>query len=81
MGVIIKGVFGGLLAFFGTAVLVYFKLNSYPKVPVYPDTWWGTGDPTKEDTTIRPFKIDISQSVSVIQSSFALKYFCFSDFR
>lgn len=63
MGVIIKGVFGGLLAFFGTAVLVYFKLNSYPKVPVYPDTWWGTGDPTKEDTTIRPFKIDISQSI------------------
>lgn len=66
MGLIFKGFIGLLLAFLGTVVVVYFKLNSYPEVPVYPDTWWGKGDPSKEDTTIRPFKIDIPKNVSLV---------------
>lgn len=37
----------------------------FPEKPRIDDIWWGQGDPSKTDTSIRPFKIDISNDVSI----------------
>ncbi|XP_066259194.1 juvenile hormone epoxide hydrolase 1-like [Euwallacea similis] len=60
MGLILQGLVGLL---FLTVGYVLFNKFTVQEIPQYPDTWWGKGDPSKEDTTIRPFKIDISNEI------------------
>ncbi|CAG9770470.1 unnamed protein product [Ceutorhynchus assimilis] len=62
MGFILKGIFGLALAFLG--YLFYAKLCKVPEVPHFPeDTWWGKSEPVKEDTSIKPFKINVSKEI------------------
>lgn len=35
-----------------------------PDVPELEDTWWGSGDPIKEDKTIQPFEVNVPEEVS-----------------
>ncbi|KAL1508971.1 hypothetical protein ABEB36_003783 [Hypothenemus hampei] len=64
MGLILKGIFGLILAFtFYSVITIYTKLSTVPKTPVYEDIWWGKGDPAKENTNIKPFKVDISKEI------------------
>lgn len=60
MGLVLQAFIGILLISVGT---VFFNTFKEKTVPVYLDTWWGDGDPSKEDTTVRPFQIDISKKV------------------
>lgn len=49
-------------------VFVAIKINSVLEVPPRPkfkDTWWGPGTQTNEDTSIKPFKINIPSEVIV----------------
>lgn len=53
-----------------TTVTFYVKIKSIfdpPEKPQVDDIWWGPGDPSKTDTSIRPFKINIPDSVSKIK--------------
>lgn len=46
----------------------YVRIKSIfdpPEKPQVDDIWWGPGDPSKVDTSIRPFKINIPDSVSI----------------
>ncbi|KAJ8948747.1 hypothetical protein NQ318_017916 [Aromia moschata] len=49
------------------SALLYFKvikpLYDVPPVPQLKETWWGSGDPAQEDTSIRPFKINVSDEI------------------
>ncbi|XP_047109732.1 juvenile hormone epoxide hydrolase 1-like [Schistocerca piceifrons] len=45
------------------SVLVWLKLNQTPAVPRLDSTWWVTRRPEKADGSIRPFTINISDSV------------------
>lgn len=59
------------------AVYTYFELRSKLQPPSIPDLgeiWWGSGEPGKEDTSIKPFKINVSKSVSIF---YHLKLFHF----
>lgn len=54
-------------------VAVYLQWKSLFEVPPLPqleDTWWGPRDPSKEDTEIRPFKINVSDEVSNVSPLF-----------
>jgi juvenile hormone epoxide hydrolase len=42
---------------------VIYKANINEPVKVPPETWWGPGDPSKEDKSIVPFKINVSNEV------------------
>lgn len=63
------GLAGKFIAVF--TVLIAFTLYSkikpmmnYPERPDIEDIWWGSGDPSKVDTSIKPFKINIPDDVS-----------------
>ncbi|KAJ8985149.1 hypothetical protein NQ317_012801 [Molorchus minor] len=49
------------------AVLAYLKLvrplYEVPPLPKLEDTWWGPRDASREDTEIRPFKINVSNEI------------------
>lgn len=45
------------------AGLSYDYLTAPVTLPTLQETWWGPGLPTKEDTSIKPFKINISDEV------------------
>lgn len=50
-----------------TAITVFSKIKSaleYPEKPKINDIWWGAGEPSKTDTSIRPFKINVQEEVS-----------------
>lgn len=50
-----------------TAITVFSKIKSaleYPEKPQIEDVWWGAGEPSKTDTSIRPFKINVQDEVS-----------------
>lgn len=52
----------------GVAGLAYLLQGFCKPKEVKPprdDQWWGPGTPEKEDTSIRPFKINISDKVNV----------------
>lgn len=36
--------------------------------PTLPRQWWGIGSPTKDDTTVKPFKIDFPKEVYPINT-------------
>ncbi|EFA00569.1 Juvenile hormone epoxide hydrolase 1-like Protein [Tribolium castaneum] len=42
---------------------VIYKINTKESVKVPPETWWGPGDPSKEDTRIVPFKIQVPNQI------------------
>lgn len=47
-------------------VFLSIKSKSYfnaPPLPKIEETWWGPGAPKQEDTTVRPFKIKVSDEV------------------
>lgn len=51
------------------AVTIYFRtkqLFEFTKKPSVEDIWWGPGEPSKANTNIRPFKVNISEEVSMI---------------
>lgn len=52
-----------LLVILTLAILIYLKLNKVPPLPVLEEKWWGLGLAHKQETTIIPFKIDISSEV------------------
>ncbi|EFA00566.1 Juvenile hormone epoxide hydrolase 1-like Protein [Tribolium castaneum] len=60
MGLIIK-----LVLVIITVLTAYqiSKLFETPPVPKLENTWWGPRDPSKEDTAIKPFKINVSDEV------------------
>lgn len=60
MGIFLKAAFGVILA---GVLYGYLQLNKVTEPPVFPNTWWGSRDPAKEDSRIKPFKIDVSQDV------------------
>lgn len=45
------------------STIVIRVLNEVPEVPHLENTWWGSRAPEKEDTSIQPFKISISNDV------------------
>lgn len=48
------------------AVLAYFVIKpmlDVPKVPNLGEKWWKTGKPTKVDTSIKPFKVQVSDEI------------------
>lgn len=57
----------------GFSVVVYLQVSSLYEVPPLPrleDTWWGPRHPYKEETEIKPFKINISDEVSIFLFQF-----------
>ncbi|NP_001161902.1 juvenile hormone epoxide hydrolase-like protein 5 precursor [Tribolium castaneum] len=60
MGLIIK-----LVLVIITVLTAYqiSKLFETPPVPKLENTWWGPRDPSKEDTAIKPFKINVSDEI------------------
>lgn len=46
------------------SVYFYVKVKEIPSIPTLEEKWWASGSPQKEDTTIRPFKINISDEVN-----------------
>ncbi|KAI4471860.1 epoxide hydrolase 1-related [Holotrichia oblita] len=56
-----------LLASAGFIIFVGIKLSqlsTVPPVPKLENEWWASGKPSEIDTSIRPFKINVSQEVS-----------------
>ncbi|XP_068210084.1 epoxide hydrolase 1-like [Palaemon carinicauda] len=50
------------IAITGLAIMVSIKFMQVPSTPALdPDPWWGPGEPRPDDTTIRPFEIDIAK--------------------
>lgn len=49
----------------GTILLAYHikKLLEPPILPKIENTWWSSQDPTEEDTSILPFRINVSDEV------------------
>lgn len=59
----------GFVALF-IAITVFSKIKPIFEVadlPTIEDIWWGPGDPKKTDTSIVPFKINVSDAVSTIK--------------
>lgn len=42
------------------------ELFEFTKKPTVENVWWGPGEPSKTNTNIRPFNINISEDVSMI---------------
>ncbi|CAG9770472.1 unnamed protein product [Ceutorhynchus assimilis] len=62
MGLLLRGFVGVIVAILGYGL--YVRISTVPEVPIYPEnTWWGKGEHGKDDTSIRPFKIDVSKEV------------------
>lgn len=61
MGLVLQAFIGIILVAIG---VVFFNTFGQKTVPVYPDTWWGDGEPSTEDPTIKPFEIDIPKKVN-----------------
>ncbi|GJQ78777.1 Jheh2 [Trypoxylus dichotomus] len=64
------GVLGKLffLIIVGVAIFLGIKLNSLFQVPPLPhleNTWWAVGQPSKVDTSIKPFKINVPEKVLI----------------
>lgn len=63
-----KMAFGLLLASVLASIAVAYilmKLFREPEMPCLPQNpWWGEGKPQEEDTSIRPFTINIPDEVS-----------------
>lgn len=57
------GKLAGVLVLLGT-VYIYVKLTRVPPVPTIEEKWWGPGNALKEDSAIKPFKINIPDQVS-----------------
>nr|ARE68677.1 juvenile hormone epoxide hydrolase [Epicauta chinensis] len=60
MGFLVK------LFFLISTVLIGYAIHQLLQVPPLPqleDVWWGPRDATKEDTSIKPFKINVSDEV------------------
>jgi hypothetical protein len=55
---------------------VIYKANINEPVKVPPETWWGPGDPSKEDKSIVPFKINVSNEVRPLDKFIHLKRWC-----
>ncbi|KAJ8938571.1 hypothetical protein NQ314_011430 [Rhamnusium bicolor] len=57
----------GLVGLVTSIYFLYLKVKSiFYKIPPHPkleDTWWGPRDQSKEDSSIKPFKINISDEV------------------
>ena len=34
--------------------------------PKLEETWWGDGDPWRQDTSVRRFKVNVSEQVSIL---------------
>lgn len=49
----------------GLAYLLQGLCKPKEVIPPRDDQWWGPGTPGTEDTSIRPFKINISDKVNV----------------
>lgn len=52
-------------------VLVFLELRPIFQVPPKPELgekWWGPGEPGKEDTSIKPFKINVPDEVNINSS-------------
>lgn len=48
----------------GAGFLITYKLYEVPDLPELDyNKWWGAGPKTNDDTSIRPFKIEFSNSV------------------
>lgn len=50
------------------AMTLYSTMKSmfkYPETPQVENIWWGAGEPSKTDTSIRPFKINVADNVSI----------------
>ncbi|VEN50712.1 unnamed protein product [Callosobruchus maculatus] len=47
----------------GLGAYMIYPMLSTPPVPKVEEKWWGAGKPTKEDTRIRDFKINVSEDV------------------
>lgn len=62
MGMIKRLVLGLVVA--EVAYLVWQCMKEEPLPYIDPNPWWGPGQPGKEDTSIRQFKIDIPKAVS-----------------
>jgi hypothetical protein len=62
MGLILKLVLAIITVFIAYQIS---KLYETPPIPNLEDTWWGPRDSSKEDTSIQPFKIDVSDTVSI----------------
>lgn len=60
MGLVLQAFIGII---FVAVSLVLFNTFEEKTVPVYPDTWWGDGDPSTEDPTVKPFQINIPKKV------------------
>lgn len=66
------GLAGNLVAlvFLLIAISVYFKIKpmfGYPEKPHVSDIWWGPSDLSSIDTSIKPFKINVSNEVSSLR--------------
>lgn len=57
----------GLGVFIGYLAFEIYLLYKIPPLPILEDTWWGPGDgnSSEEDTSIKPFKINIPEKVSL----------------
>lgn len=50
-------------------VFAGYKINNLlqpPPPPKLDEPWWGSGDPSKQDTSIRPFQVNVSEQVGLI---------------
>lgn len=63
----LAGKFVALFVIF-VAIVLYTKVKplfDYPEIPQVDDIWWGPGDvSSKIDTSIKPFKINLTDDVS-----------------
>ena len=48
----------------GAGHFVWRGMQEPPMPSIDPNPWWGPGEHQKDDTTIRPFKIDVPKAVS-----------------
>ncbi|XP_044269723.1 juvenile hormone epoxide hydrolase 1-like [Tribolium madens] len=57
---------GTKIGFITATIITAYLIGKYlltPTIPTLENTWWGSRDPTTEDTSIKPFKINISEEV------------------
>lgn len=55
-------IFLGTVVFLG-AVYVFFRWNKPKRVPTIGEKWWGPGRAQEEDTSVKPFKIEVSDEI------------------
>ncbi|XP_077298291.1 juvenile hormone epoxide hydrolase 2-like [Arctopsyche grandis] len=57
----VYGILGLILAWIGSKILGAFPPSKMPHIPK--DTYWGPGEPSNVDKTIKPFKIQFSKEM------------------